>query len=220
MSKDINKKKNAEVSKKATVKKARTVQQSIPYEAVYPNGMIMIEKGLFSKSYYVGDTNFATEDEEKQEETLKNYGKLLNKFSHNVTLQVTIFNRKTSIEKVENQVFLSPKADNGQEFRDEYNDILSQNIKEGGNDIKKERYLTLSLRTTDVIMANNTFNTLDNEIQNATKEINKTGVKPLTVEDRLTILYDVYHNGNGLDFANIINKYRDSAGNFSLEKQY
>ncbi|MFV0363686.1 MAG: hypothetical protein ACK5LL_11475, partial [Suipraeoptans sp.] len=140
---------------------SKTAQQSIPYQEVYPNGMIMIEPGLFSKSYFLDNMNFETENEEKQESILEKYGKLLNKFGHNVIIQINIFNRKTSELKVEEKFFIKPKNDNLQEYREEYNDILSERIKEGRNDIQKERYITLALKTTDVIMANTTFITLE-----------------------------------------------------------
>lgn len=218
--------------KKAKGRRAKTAQQSIPYEEMYPNGMIKIGPGLFSKSYYFGDMNFATEKEDKQEEILKSYSKLLSKYAPNVTAQFTIFNRKTSADKIKEKFFLKPKNGSGlgrtedeierekrqQEYRDEYNAILENRIKEGRNDIQKERYITLTLKTTDVIMANRTFITLDEETNNAVREINKTGVRPLTIEERICILHDIYKVGEEDFFPSLLNDYKDDAGEFSLEK--
>lgn len=86
--------------KKIKLKIPKTVQQSIPYESVYPNGIIEVKPGCFSKSYYFGDVNFKSEDEEKQESMFVDYGTLINKFPHNVTSQITIFNRSTDINEV------------------------------------------------------------------------------------------------------------------------
>lgn len=218
--------------KKAKGRRAKTAQQSIPYEEMYPNGMIKIGPGLFSKSYYFGDMNFATEKEDKQEEILKSYSKLLSKYAPNVTAQFTIFNRKTSADKIKEKFFLKLKNGSGlgrtedeierekrqQEYRDEYNTILENRIKEGRNDIQKERYITLTLKTTDVIMANRTFITLDEETNNAVREINKTGVRPLTIEERICILHDIYKVGEEDFFPSLLNDYKDDAGEFSLEK--
>ena len=131
--------------KKAKGRRAKTAQQSIPYDEVYPNGMIKVGPGLFSKSYYFGDMNFATEKEDKQEEILKSYSKLLSKYAPNVTAQFTIFNHKTSADKIKEKFFLKPRNGSGlgraedeverekrqQEYRDEYNAILDNRIKEG-----------------------------------------------------------------------------------------
>lgn len=216
--KETQKQQSAEI-KKAKGRRAKTAQQSIPYEEMYPNGMIKVGPGLYSKSYYFGDMNFATEKEDKQEEILKSYSKLLSKYAPNVTAQFTVFNRKASADKIKDKFFLKPRNGSSfgkaeeeierekrqQEYRDEYNAILDNRIKEGRNDIQKERYITLTLKTTDVIMANRTFATLDEETNNAVREINKTGVRPLTIEERICILHDIYKVGEEDFFRSILN---------------
>ena len=87
-----------------------------------------------------------------------------------MTAQFTIFNRRTSAAKIKERFLLKPKSDDQQIFRDDYNKILADKIEEGRNDIQKERYMTLTLKTTDIIMANRTFATLDEETDNAVRE--------------------------------------------------
>ena len=229
--KETQKQQSTEI-KKTKGRRAKTAQQSIPYEEMYPNGMIKVGPGLYSKSYYFGDMNFATEKEDKQEEILKSYSKLLSKYAPNVTAQFTVFNRKASADKIKDKFFLKPRNGSSlgkaeeeierekrqQEYRDEYNSILDNRIKEGRNDIQKERYITLTLKTTDVIMANRTFATLDEETNNAVREINKTGVRPLTIEERICILHDIYKVGEEDFFPDLLNDYKDENGEFSLEK--
>lgn len=229
--KETQKQQSTEI-KKTKGRRAKTAQQSIPYEEMYPNGMIKVGPGLYSKSYYFGDMNFATEKEDKQEEILKSYSKLLSKYAPNVTAQFTVFNRKASADKIKDKFFLKPRNGSSfgkaeeeierekrqQEYRDEYNAILDNRIKEGRNDIQKERYITLTLKTTDVIMANRTFATLDEETNNAVREINKTGVRPLTIEERICILHDIYKVGEEDFFPDLLNDYKDENGEFSLGK--
>lgn len=231
--KETQKQQSTEI-KKTKGRRAKTAQQSIPYEEMYPNGMIKVGPGLYSKSYYFGDMNFATEKEDKQEEILKSYSKLLSKYAPNVTAQFTVFNRKASADKIKDKFFLKPRNGSSfgkaeeeierekrqQEYRDEYNAILDNRIKEGRNDIQKERYITLTLKTTDVIMANRTFATLDEETNNAVREINKTGVRPLTIEERICILHDIYKVGEEDFFPDLLNDYKDENGEFSLEKLF
>ena len=134
--KETNKQPINEIQK-AKGKRAKTAQQTIPYEEVYPNGIIKVAPGLYSKSYYFGDMNFTTEKEDKQEEILKKYSKLLSKYAPNVTAQFTIFNRRTSAAKIKERFLLKPKSDDQQIFRDDYNKILADKIEEGRNDIQK-----------------------------------------------------------------------------------
>lgn len=205
-------KKEKPVKRKIT----RTAQQSIPYMEVYPNGMFMLDKGLYSKSYYLGDANFSTESDEKQEELLKKYSQFLNKFGHEALTQVTVFNRKIGVRKIAEQVKLAPRADNHQDYRDEYNKIIMERLKDGNNDISRERYFTVTLRTSDVIMANRTFELLDNETDKYVKMINKTGAAVLTAEERLHILYDIYRMGESENFDALLASYRNENGELSL----
>lgn len=214
--KETNKQPINEIQK-AKGRRAKTAQQTIPYEEVYPNGIIKVAPGLYSKSYYFGDMNFTTEKEDKQEEILKKYSKLLSKYAPNVTAQFTIFNRRTSAAKIKERFLLKPKSDDQQIFRDDYNKILADKIEEGRNDIQKERYMTLTLKTTDIIMANRTFATLDEETDNAVREINKTGVRPLTIEERICILHDIYKVGEEDFFPDLLKDYYDDENKFSLE---
>lgn len=50
--KETNKQPINEIQK-AKGRRAKTAQQTIPYEEVYPNGIIKVAPGLYSKSYYL-----------------------------------------------------------------------------------------------------------------------------------------------------------------------
>ena len=51
----------------------RTVQQTIPYEAVYPNGIFKIGSKKYCKSYRLEDTNFSIADQQTQENMFLDY---------------------------------------------------------------------------------------------------------------------------------------------------
>lgn len=52
------------------------------------------------------------------------------------------------------------------------------------------------------------------------REINKTGVRPLTIEERICILHDIYKVGEEDFFPDLLNDYKDENGEFSLEKLF
>lgn len=222
-----------DISKKLKKQKKKTVQETIPYEEVYDNGMFLNSPGVYSRMYSFMDANFDTESEDKQESIMTEFKKVLNKFSHNVTVQYNIINEKVPIEKLEKDYYISPKStdivhpgddenevkrkESVQEYREEYNQIILGKIKEGRNDIRKKRYVTLAIEAPDIIIANKTFITLENALNEAMKKINKDGVHLLNVEDRLAVLRAIFHSGNGEDFAKMCDKYRNEAGEFKLE---
>ena len=205
------------MAKKETAKVNRTAQETIPYQFVYDNGMFQISEHRFSKTYSFTDINFDIEPDDVQEDILKEFGKILNKFGPSVTLQVNIINRKMSMDKTRDMFFLQARNDGNSEFRDDYNNIIDENIRNGRNDIHKERYVTLTVEAKDKIDANKTFGTLDLELMEAFSHV-KSEAKALSVKERLMLLHDILKPDQEANFDQILAKYNDESGEFSLEK--
>ena len=189
---DSKKKKNA---KKFSLfgNAPKTAQETIPYLSVYKNGIIEISENIFSKSYVIGDVNFSIASDEEQENIFMNYGKLLNMFGEKVAAQITIFNRNVDIDKFKKNVLLKLKGDGLDKYRLENNAIMEMKIGEGKNNITHEKYLTLSLEADDIDAAIKAFSKLDNEVSTFIKKINNADTQPMTLEERLSILYDIYN---------------------------
>ena len=192
---------------KVKVKIPRTVQQSIPYESAYPNGVIEIKPGYFSKSYFFGDANFRGESDDKQSQMFDNYGLLLNKFPHNVCFQISIYNRSIDTAVLKENLMLKPKRDDLQGLRNEINQDRLDKMSKGRNNLKKERYITVTIEDTDIESAISMFKNLDLDIEEGIRNINKTGSKPLTLYERLEILYELYNPETTLRFADKIKDY-------------
>lgn len=234
MAKNNKKEKKDSIASMLKKQKARTVQETIPYMEVYQNGMFLNSPGVYSRTYAFDDTNFETENESSQETIMAEFRKVLNKFGHNVTVQYNIINEKVPIEQLEKDYYINAKTsdivnafddenekkrkERVQEYREEYNTIILGKIRDGRNDVRKTRYITLSVQAPDILIANRTFNTLGNELQEVFANVNKSGVKLLSLEERLSLLRAIFHSGNGENFAKILDKYRDNAGEFSLAK--
>ena len=187
----LNKKENGNKKKKFVIPK--TVQQSIPYKAIYQNGIIEDNDGRFSKMYFLEDANFTIASQGEQEKIFDRYGEFLNMFSSEATMQINIFNRNVDKDKYYDTVLLKHKQDGLDPLRDEMNGILISKINEGKNNLVKEKYLTVSVKAEDVMNAHNTFSRLDTEISLALKKINDAETLPMSIEDRLAILYDIYN---------------------------
>ena len=202
--------------KRTKSKANRTAQQSIPYDFVLEDGIIVIDNTHFSKSYFINDINFELVNEDEQQSIIDNFRKLINKFQPTTVFQFTVFNRIMSNKKIRDDFFIKPKPDLLQNFRDEYNLIIAKLIEAGRNDIRKERYLTVCIEADSVPDARRNFETLDTVINGAVKKISDDGVRVLSTKERLYILHDVFKNNP--DFAKILDKYVDKNNNFSLAK--
>lgn len=200
--KETSKKETAKQAKKKNMKKVpRTVQQTIPYDSVFTNGVFRIAPDKYSRSYKLQDTNFSTAEGQLQESMFLDYEGLLNSIDANMTAQITIYNRSVAQEIVKNRILLKPKADNLNEFRDDYNSILVDKMAEGRNNLTKDKYLTITVSASSVDEANTAFRRIDGDINSKVARINKKDTLPLTTEERLDTLYDIFHEDTQFPFS-------------------
>lgn len=181
------------VKKVPGAKIPQTVQDTIPYLRVYENGIIETDKGVYSKSYPLGDVNFQIASQEEQEEIFLSYSDLLNTFGSDVKIQVTINNRNIDQEEFAANTLLKPRKDTLNEYREEYNEMLKVKMAEGHNNMRREKYITISINAETIEDATAQFARFDGEISNALKKIIQVETHPMTIEDRLAILHDIYN---------------------------
>lgn len=177
------------------IKIPKSVQQSIPFANVYKDGEIELEEGVFSKTYYIEDTNFKIESQEKQEELFFLYGDLINTFGADVGVEVSIYSQTIHKSIFLNKIKMKARRDNLNKYREEMNEILSMKMDEGRNNLQKVRYITLTIIADDIKEAKMIFSRLDTEISSAIKKITNVPARPLTLEERMTMLYNIYNQG-------------------------
>lgn len=224
-----NKKKSSsklETSKQkiTNVKIPKTVQQSIPYRNVYQNGIIETEEGIFSKSYPLADVTFKIATQEDQENIFLAYGDLLNTFTPDVHAQISVYKRSINKEDFKKGVLIKPKKDGFEKFRNEYNEMLLNKIDKGQNNLIDEKYITISFRADDIESAERRFNQFDTLISKAVSRIKssnsmvKTKTKPLTIEERMEILYNIYNKDAKIKFTDKIGINGKDVKFFDLRK--
>jgi len=178
----------------------RTVQRTIPYEGVYEDGIIEIRKGIYTKTIKFSDINYQVARQDDKESIFLNYCDLLNYFDSTVDLQVTINNKSINKEDFEKSILLAKKNDYLDEYREEYNEMLKKQILEGKNDIKKEKYMTITIQAPEGINdARATFAKLEGETHNNIKKLGSKS-ETLGLENRLEILHDFFRPENAGEF--------------------
>ena len=202
--------KNAPAQKKSTGKPkkiAKTVQEVLDFEAITEDGIIVTRGGNFSKLYKLTDANFITESEEKQGDIILDYAKFVNRFPDNVDISIIIVNKRSTSEQLAQSYHLKPQGDGFDEYREDYNHIIDEKIKEGHNDISKEKYILLNVRAEDLSNATLTFNAADISLQEAIKQINRVGVKQLDAIERLRVMHEILCGVEGIPFEQEYSRY-------------
>lgn len=206
-----NKKGNDKKKKKSNgkpLKISRTVQDVLDFDGITAEGIIVAGK-CYSKLYKLIDSNFVTEPESKQVDVLINYTKLINRFPDNIDLSIIIVNEENTIEEITEAYHIKAQGDDYDRFREDYNKIIDKKIAEGHNEISKEKYLLLTIHSDSLSQAEMDFNAADVSLQEATKTINKVGVKQLDAIERLTVMQKILRGSNHIPFTKEFARYID-----------
>ncbi len=179
----------------------KTVRESIPYRYVYPDdGIIEIKKGVFSKTYLLGDINYKDANEDVQESLMLAFQKVLNGMESYVQCQETIFNKRLSVEEIKRKAFYKFVYDGFDPLRVELNERREKNISEGKNNLVKEKYYTVSVQESSYDAALATFARLDLELKQNFGAVGGATVTPLNTNQRLSLLYSIYNMDKSDEF--------------------
>lgn len=137
-------------STKHPTKIPKDVLTTIPFTRVYDDtntdgGIIEISNGLYSKSYYLDDTSFSDLGDEEQDDILKSFERILNTFNHLYSYEITVNIRNIDKSKFNETILMQYKKDELDDLRAEHNEIILDKMQEGKNNLKAEKYITISV---------------------------------------------------------------------------
>ncbi|MMZ48194.1 AAA-like domain protein [compost metagenome] len=191
------------LNKKTAKKKTRipkSSQQSIPYSGVTKDGIFQHGKERYSKTFSYVDINYQVGKQDDQEEVFSKYCEFLNFFDDSVNLQVTIVNKSFNKDEFEKKVVVESRNDHMEPFRQEFNEMIKRKISGGKNEIKKEKFITVSIESISTDEARNTFMRMERETQAVFKRMGSS-ITGLNLHERLEQLHDVYRMGQEGHFS-------------------
>lgn len=181
----------------------KTVQESIPYTNVFRNGTIETSPGCYTRAYSLEDINFKIAPDAEQVRIFRTYGNFLNSFSPTVQFQIVIQNhsadRRASLENVRFRM----QKDGLNKYRQEMNGILVDKMLSGRNNLRQDKYLVVSVENEDLEQAMNELNNIEREIIRSIHRISRdVKVEPVSAEERLHTLFDIYNQSGSSVFYN------------------
>lgn len=176
----------------------QSVQEVLQIKAVYPDGIFMVGKELFSKMFQFSDINYAVSSRKDKEDEFFKYSEILNSLENGVSTQITIINRKISDNELSNIMLSEHKDDGKDEYRQEINEMLSR-LATGANAIVQDKYITLTIQKKTVDDARQHFRRVSTDLQ---AHFGRLGSKcrELDLTERLRVLHDFCRPGEEADY--------------------
>ena len=79
----------------------KTVQNVIPIKAVYKDGIFLVGKNMYSKTFLFTDVNYYIACENEKNDLMRQYWAVINSFGNGVTVKLTINNHRFDKEDFE-----------------------------------------------------------------------------------------------------------------------
>lgn len=183
---------------KEKFKVPRSVQDVIPVKAIWEDGIFLVGKNKYSKSFKFLDINYAVASKEDKEAMFLDYSALLNSLDAGATTKITINNRRINKLDFEKAILLKDSEDELDKYRKEYNQMLISQAK-NANEIVQEKIITISVYKKSVEEARNYFTRATTDLMN---HFNTLGSKCIELDatERLRIAHDFYRTGEETSF--------------------
>ncbi|MDB7997008.1 ATP-binding protein [[Eubacterium] siraeum] len=188
------------------------VQDVIPINAIYDDGIFKVGKDKFSKSFKFTDINYAVANREDKEAMFLEYSELLNSFDSGATTKITINNRRLNRLDFEETILLPLKGDELDVYCDEYNKMLLEKAT-GANAIVQDKYITISVSKKNIEEARSYFARVGADL---IAHFGRLGSKctELETDERLRVFHDFYRVGEESSFHFDIRETRRKGHDF------
>ena len=176
----------------------KTVQNVIPIKAVYKDGIFLVGKNMYSKTFLFTDVNYYIACENEKNDLMRQYWAVINSFGNGVTVKLTINNHRFDKEDFEKSILMPYYYDNLDVYRKEYNEMLL-NKAATSECIVQDKYFTVTVNKKCYEDARAFFTRIE---KNLSTNLFALGSKcePLNATDRLKIFHNFYRAGSEENF--------------------
>ncbi len=179
---------------KEKYRRPRRVQDTIPIRSVWPDGMFLVGRDRYSKTFQFQDINYAVASLEDKKSMFLDYSALLNSLDSGATVKLTIHNRRMNQSDLCKDVLIPYAEDGLDHYRDEYNQILLDKVR-GASAYCQDKYITVTVSRRSLDDARSYFSRISAELG---AHFSRLGSKcePLQGRKRLRMFHDILRGGD------------------------
>lgn len=128
----------------------QTAQQSIPYKAMYQDGVCKVTADFYSITLQYEDINYQLAQNEDKIAIFENYCDFLNYYDSAISVQLTFLNSHINVKEHEKSISIPERRDRFNHTRREYAFMLKRQLAKGNNGLEKLKYITLGIHEKDI----------------------------------------------------------------------
>ena len=172
----------------------RTAQQSIPFDRMFPDGICRVGSNYYTKTMQFQDINYQLAQQEDKTAIFDEWCSFLNFFDSSIHFELSFMNMATDADSFEAGLRIPLQNDGFDPVREEYSDMLKNQLARGNNGLTKTKYLTFGIEADSMRQAKPRLEHVQNDILNNFKQL---GVRAhvLNGAERLKLMHDMFHMG-------------------------
>ena len=174
------------------------VQDVIPVKRIWRDGVFLVGKNKYSKTFKFTDINYIVASEEDKESMFLDYMQILNSFECEMLVKISILNSKMNEQNIENNIKIENEKDRLDRLRSEYNRLIDEGAKTS-NGIVQEKYITITIKKKNLDEARTAFRRIALELNKHFKKLNSICIE-LDSNERLKMLHNFYRIGEESSF--------------------
>ena len=181
--------------------KPHSAQTSIPYEAMYQDGVCRVTPRTFFKCIEFTDISYQLAQADTKTAIFENLCDLYNYLDASIHVQFSFINRKIDPKQYAKSFEIRAQGDDFDDIRSEYSDILQDQLVNGNNGLMKRKFMTYTIEADSLKMARARLRRIETDLLGYFKSMGASAWG-LDAKERLEVMHSIFHpDGERFNFA-------------------
>ena len=166
---------------------------------MWPDGICRVKPGYFTKTIQFQDINYQLNQNEDKTAIFEGWCDFLNYFDSSVKFQLSFINMAANKDTYGKSIVIPPQGDDFDNIRQEYTEMLRNQLARGNNGLIKTKYLTFGVEAAHVKAAKPRLDRIETDILNNFKRLG-VAASPMNGKERLALMHGMFHMDEQQDF--------------------
>lgn len=169
-----------------------SAQETIPYQRIWPDGICRVTDTFYTKTIQFQDINYQLAQNEDKTSIFEGWCDFLNYFDNTIHVQFSFLNLTASAESFEQSILIPSQGDNFNDIREEYAEMLQNQLAKGNNGLTKTKFLTFGIDADSIQNAKPRLERIELDLLNNFKRLG-VSASPLDGRERLRLMHGMFH---------------------------
>ena len=166
---------------------------------MFPDGVCRVKPGYFTKTIQFQDINYQLNQNEDKTAIFEGWCDFLNYFDSSVKFQLSFMNMAANKDTYGQSIVIPSQNDDFDNIREEYTEMLRNQLARGNNGLIKTKYLTFGIEAANVKEAKPRLDRIETDLLNNFKRLG-VAAEPLNGKQRLALMHGMFHIDEHTDF--------------------